>query len=789
MTSAPGAGSTPPPRPEPPGTATAETPSLPRGWIDSLAAGFLAGGLGGCLFLVVGLAMRWSDFLAYWPTRGYTNWLLVSSLGRYSLLFGGLGFVLGMLLHWPLGRFRRGMFAWVLGIMAAITVLAYLTAWWQIDVLAGLTFDAPARRAGAWLHLGLAGLAGFMVAGSTSGLGRLLDRRLPDRQLLDRRTLDRRGQERLKRWRQLAIGGLITSTVLIVSSHLGLANSIPQGPTADQQGAAEQPGRVVVVGLDGMTFRVLSPLLRAGEVPTFQRFVQEGAWGSFLTYGTASSPRVWTTMATGKRVRDHGINDFVQASGDGYRAAPMRSFDRKARAVWNILSDFGRKVGLVDWLITFPPEEVNGYIVSHLKLDAEDRTFPPELDAELPLEGSRPKGVRDGLMWDIDRAFITGEYLLGKASKTDQPLDFLAVFDNSIDRVEHRYWKYYEPEKFTNPRWQINPSEADKLATLVPDIYRALDRRLGQLMRTLPNDTLVLVVSDHGQLAARHPRVRLQLDKILAALDYTQLKLNTDDGDQDEGGYQVVYRNSQAYTLVETPWTPVLRVNLNLQGRERRGLVPREDAIAVADRLVEELEAIRFDNGRPLFSRVHRTRHPARSQGQGSDIEVALSRAARQLDASRRIHLGDQVLPLADFQKINPAISGDHDHQGIFLALGPGIRRGPLGPKVAPTALQDLLWHLTDKVDAIDTLLPLLRSFGLIERASTLDLTPTVLHTLGLPTARDMAGRPLRELFLDPPALEWVDSYETLDPRQGTDGEQTFDEEYLERLRSLGYVN
>ncbi len=782
MNSASGTGSS-----SPQSTAAADPPARIN-WLDSLAAGLIAGGLGGCLFLAVGLALRGADIMAYWPTTGYTGWLIVSSVGRYGLLFGSLGLLLAALLHWPLGRRRRWMFSLILGAMVAITILGYLTAWWQIDELAGLTMDDPARRHGAWLHAGIATLSGLLVAALTGWLTSRRERRQPE-------TPNR--SRRMASHIQIAAVGLLATTLMIVASNLGLARATST-TTHRQQSATQRPKQVVVVGLDGMTFRVLSPLLRAGQTPTFQRFVQEGAWGSYLTYGTSSSPRVWTTMATGKRVRDHGIDDFVQARGTGYRAAPMRSFDRKTRAIWNILSDFGRRVGLVDWLITFPPEEVNGYIVSHLKLDANNRTFPPELEDELPLDGSRPKALRDSLLWDIDRAFATAEHLLNKASQAEsslardlaanRPLDFLAVFDNSIDRVEHRYWKYYEPQKFPEPQWQIDPTRAPQLKDLIPDIYRTLDRKLGELMQKLPQDTLVLVVSDHGQLAAHRPRIRLRLDKILETLGYTERKINAD------GREQVVYRNSRAYTLVETPWTPVLRVNINLEGRERRGLVPPEEAIAVADQLVEELQAIRFDDSRPLFSHVRRVRHPARSKGPGSDIEVALSRAARRLDEPntdkvKTINIGGQLLPLADFQSLNPDISGDHDHQGVFLALGPGVRRGPLGPKVVPTAFHDLLWHLTDKVDAIDGLLPLMRWVGLIERASTLDLTPTVLYALGLPAARDMAGRPLDELFVDPPTIEWVDSYETLAPQPGTDNEQTFDEEYLERLRSLGYVN
>ena len=128
-------------------------------------------------------------------------------------------------------------------------------------------------------------------------------------------------------------------------------------------------------------------------------------------------------------------------------------------------------------------------------------------------------------------------------------------------------------------------------------------------------------------------------------------------------------------------------------------------------------------------------------------MRVTLSRRARQNDAPRTIQVAEQSAALSDFQQINATITGDHDHQGVFFARGPGVAPGFIGQRAVPTAFHDLLWHLTDKVDAIDRLLPLARRLGLIDRATTLDLTPTVLDALGLPVARDMAGRPLREIF------------------------------------------
>ncbi len=82
----------------------------------------------------------------------------------------------------------------------------------------------------------------------------------------------------------------------------------------------------------------------------------------------------------------------------------------------------------------------------------------------------------------------------------------------------------------------------------------------------------------------------------------------------------------------------------------------------------------------------------------------------------------------------------------------------------------------------------------LIEGASVLDITPTVLSVLGLPAARDMDGRPLASVFerafLERNPISYIETYETGE-KATSDGptESPVDDEIKELLRSLGYIN
>jgi arylsulfatase A-like enzyme len=103
--------------------------------------------------------------------------------------------------------------------------------------------------------------------------------------------------------------------------------------------------------------------------------------------------------------------------------------------------------------------------------------------------------------------------------------------------------------------------------------------------------------------------------------------------------------------------------------------------------------------------------------------------------------------------------SGWHRTQGLFVAAGPGFLEN-----------------------------------ARLEPGSVVDVAPTVLYAAGLPAAEDMDGRPALELFTDefrravPPAS--VASYEPETSRARWDAPVTspVDDQILERLRALGYI-
>ena len=104
-----------------------------------------------------------------------------------------------------------------------------------------------------------------------------------------------------------------------------------------------------------------------GKLPNFAKMRQHGAYAPLISAEPLLSPVVWTTIATGKGPDQHRIGHFVAVNEKGDQL-PVTSRIRKVKALWNILSDAGRRVAVVGWWATWPSEKVNGAIVRGRRL-------------------------------------------------------------------------------------------------------------------------------------------------------------------------------------------------------------------------------------------------------------------------------------------------------------------------------------------------------------------------------------------------------------------------------------
>ncbi len=309
--------------------------------------------------------------------------------------------------------------------------------------------------------------------------------------------------------------------------------------------AKSQPGKVVLIGIDGITFDVIEPLIAEGSLPNHQRLMQEGAWSILHSEDPTYSPALWNTIVTGVSRQEHGILAWAVPAKYGNKKVRRlyTSRDRKVPALWNYLSQAGRSVSIVGFLNTYPAEAVTGNIVSdhvgfswwahHLAFPtgkaANNLTYPESLYEQIKpyivtgdklqvtdvsdlapldfneilhvLESSKPAEcddlarIKSSLLSQLTYERI-GMHLLEQG----QP-DLFSLYLYSTDGIGHYLWHYYEPENFPEIKKQI----LDRRGLVIPGIYKHNDRYLGRLLESISPDSTVIIVSDHGMQASTDP--------------------------------------------------------------------------------------------------------------------------------------------------------------------------------------------------------------------------------------------------------------------------------------------
>jgi predicted AlkP superfamily phosphohydrolase/phosphomutase len=90
--------------------------------------------------------------------------------------------------------------------------------------------------------------------------------------------------------------------------------------------------RVLIIGLDGATWRVLAPLADSGRMPRLRDLMASGAWGPLRSTIPALTMPSWSSFVTGKNPGGHGVFAFTRTDPHGYVPAARRERRHAARA-------------------------------------------------------------------------------------------------------------------------------------------------------------------------------------------------------------------------------------------------------------------------------------------------------------------------------------------------------------------------------------------------------------------------------------------------------------------------
>ena len=147
---------------------------------------------------------------------------------------------------------------------------------------------------------------------------------------------------------------------------------------------------MLVIGLDGAPHPLIERWVAAGQLPHMASLIARGSLTVLNSTIPAHSPPAWASFITGVNPGQHGVLDFVERRKDSYDFRVVRANHINGTSLWRMLSDGGRRVGVMNVPMTYPPEAVNGFLVTGLGTpDYVAYTYPPEMTKALNAQGYR----------------------------------------------------------------------------------------------------------------------------------------------------------------------------------------------------------------------------------------------------------------------------------------------------------------------------------------------------------------------------------------------------------------
>ena len=356
--------------------------------------------------------------------------------------------------------------------------------------------------------------------------------------------------------------------------------------------------KLLIIGLDCMAPALVFDQWRQ-ELPHLSGLLGTGSYGKLESCIPAITVPAWSCMMSGRDPGELGIYGFRNRRSRDYQK--MAIADGKAVKVprlWDLLGDAGWQVAVLSVPGTSPPYPVNGSLVSCFltpntavscthpaDLSATVQSWMPEFMLDVPQFRSEDKArILQDLYTLCDQRFTLAEKLLVK----DDP-DFLMLVDMGVDRIHHAFWKPMDPR---HPQYK----PGSPFAAAIHDYYIHVDQRVGQLLTYVDDDTVVLVVSDHG---AQPLMGGICLNDWLIEQGY--LTLNTSPQEPtplDE--VSVDWQNTQAWGAGGYYG----RIFLNVQGREPQGAISLMEYEATRSRLAAQLETLTAPDGSSLNVKV-----------------------------------------------------------------------------------------------------------------------------------------------------------------------------------------
>jgi predicted AlkP superfamily phosphohydrolase/phosphomutase len=475
---------------------------------------------------------------------------------------------------------------------------------------------------------------------------------------------------------------------------------------------------VLHIAIDACDPTTMVELAEAGACPTIQALLERGATADVIVPSGVFVGSIWASLSTGRRVASHGFYCWAEVD-ESYEVVDRPIAAVRGERYWERLAKEGRRAAIIDPpRAPLPEVAFEGVMVtqwgSHDR-DGAPACFPADLLAELgadgpghPLADAVPDGCappmapcdhalrggrrRSAVEEDALRARILDALerkdALSLAALRRGGWDLFATTIGEAHCVGHQLWHLHDP----GHEWH-DPVRAAEVGDPVSEVYRRIDRSVGEHLALAGDDTPVYVLLSHGM----GPRVGAEhlLDEVLHRIAQRDVSsparalLRKGLGRLPRPALgRLLHRRYRSTPVPDVgPALParadrpcfavpngasVGAVRLNVRGREAAGTVAPDETTAMVDELrTALLELVDVDTGRPAVASVRSTDEVHdRSPGDRLPDLLVEWAGTRVIDRLWSTRVGLVSMRDPSWR------AGDHHDRGLLIVKSPRVIRG-----------------------------------------------------------------------------------------------------------------
>lgn len=560
--------------------------------------------------------------------------------------------------------------------------------------------------------------------------------------------------------------------------------------------------KVLIIGLDGATFDLISPWVGEGKLPHLGQLMTEGVHRDLRSTVPPMTFPAWNSFMTGMNPGKHGLYDFMERKPGTFELEVMNATHRKKPTFWEIAGKHKKRCAIIGVPVTYPPQPLNGILISGFDAPYSDRRimYPASLYAELVenvgpyiVSANLKSYLKDGnldetietICQTIDRKGDTARYIFRKEN-----WDLKTIVFGESDLAIHYFWKFHDKDSPLSPSLETLGTQFDPIFK----IYERIDFHIGRLLSDIDEDTTVLVVSDHG--AGGTGLTNLYLNNFLATqglLEFKKVSLRFLQKRLDFfksliriilpksmvkllrfGKFNTALKieSSLRYSGIDWSRTKVFAdenyyhpgIFINLKGREKYGIVQTDEFEHLVEQVIE------------IFTSW---KNPQTNE----NIVTFITRRADIYEGENQERFPDLII----------SWNTEGDYSYLFK---PSFTEGTLCPL---RSLSDdeithpfMLNHTGSHRDLGVCILhgPSIKKNVQLNEANIIDIAPTVCYLLDIPVPKEMDGAVLLDSFHAEGRVEPQYSTVTVDhPPQPSQSLPTDESDLIrKRLKDLGYL-